>query len=75
MEVKSVEQALSGEHSFKMIAATEEQIATNLIELNEGQMTKADRLIEHLSEHPDVMRVFDNIRHYPSLTCKIDDHP
>eukprot|EP00794_Sanderia_malayensis_P003418 gene3418-3909_t len=72
MEVKSVAEAVMTEHSFKTIGATQEYIAVNLIELKEDAMTQADKLIDHLSNHPDVMRVFDNITHYPSTTLKLD---
>eukprot|EP00112_Aurelia_sp_Birch-Aquarium-sp1_P002271 Seg1248.2 transcript_id=Seg1248.2/GoldUCD/mRNA.D3Y31 product="putative transcriptional regulatory protein" protein_id=Seg1248.2/GoldUCD/D3Y31 len=72
LEVRSLQDALSSEHGFTVVAANEEQIAKDLIELDENHMTQADKLIDHLSSHPDVMRIFDNIKHYPSSTFKID---
>ncbi len=71
--MKSVAEALTSEHDLKTTTATQEYVATDLNELNEVKMTQADKLIDHLSGHPDVMRVFDNIMHYPSSTFKLHD--
>ena len=54
-------------------SANDERIAVKLIELNENQMVQADRLIDLLNAHPDVMRIFDNIKYYPSSTVKRDN--
>ena len=70
--MKELEERLTADHSLQVISATHEYIAKTLTELNDTTVGQADRVIELLSEHPDVMRVYDNIKGYPSSTCKIE---
>lgn len=39
--------------------------------LTEPQVEKADKLIDLILNIPDVIRVYDNIKDYPSTTCKL----
>ena len=56
-----------------ILSANEERIAVKLADLDENQVAQADRLIDLLNAHPDVMRIFDNIKYYPSPTLKRDE--
>ena len=72
LDLRSVKDSLVSDHGVEVSSANEEQIAVKLLELDASQMTLADRLIDLLIAHPDVMRIFDNIEHYPSPTIKRD---
>ncbi|KAK3733783.1 hypothetical protein QZH41_015106 [Actinostola sp. cb2023] len=48
-----------------------EYYPTLLTTLSENQMDRADRLIDLILNHSDVIRVYDNIKDYPSSTCKL----
>ena len=56
-----------------ILSANEERIAVKLADLDDNQMAQADRLIDLLNAHADVMRIFDNIKYYPSPTLKRDE--
>ena len=62
------------QHNYKhlqILSADVQYIAKSLVELAEEHVTQADRLIEIIGDHPDVLNVFDNIDGYPSSTIKI----
>ena len=42
-----------------------------LAELTENQMDQADRLIDLILNNSEVIRIYDNIKDYPSSTCKL----
>ncbi|XP_065053825.1 probable transcriptional regulatory protein TDE_1487 isoform X2 [Rhopilema esculentum] len=73
LDFGAVQNSLCSEHGFHVISANDELVAVKLVDLDENQMQQADKLIDQLSSHPDVMRIFDNIRNYPSSTLKRDN--
>ena len=73
LDFGAVQNSLCSEHGFHVISANDELVAVKLVDLDENQMQQADKLIDQLSSHPDVMRIFDNIRKYPSSTLKRDN--
>lgn len=74
LDLKNVKDSLISDHGVEILTANEEQIAVKLLDMDESLMMQADKLIDLLNAHPDVMRIFDNIKHYPSSTIKRDIH-
>ena len=72
LDLGNVRESLESDYNVTISSASEERMAVKLVDLDESQMTQADRLIDLLNAHPDVMRIFDNIRYYPSATLKRD---
>ena len=57
--------------ALDILSADVQYIAKSLVELSEDNVTQADRLIELIADHPDVLNVYDNIDGYPSSTIKM----
>ena len=72
LDLGNVKESVASDHDMRISSANDEHIAVKLVDLDENQMTQADRLIDLLNSHHDVMRIFDNIKHYPSSTLKRD---
>jgi len=73
LDLGKVKESLTRDHNVTILSANEERIAVKLADLDENQVAQADRLIDLLNAHPDVMRIFDNIKYYPSPTLKRDE--
>ena len=58
-------------NTIQILSTDVQYIAKSLVELSDDHVTQADRLIELIGDHPDVLNVFDNIDGYPSSTIKI----
>lgn len=72
LETESLRHELQENFKDLQILSTDVQyIAKSLVELSDDHVTQADRLIELIGDHPDVLNVFDNIDGYPSSTIKI----
>ena len=56
-----------------IISADVQYIAKTLIDLSEEHVKQSDHVIEAVSDHPDVLTVYDNIIGYPSTTIKRND--
>ena len=59
---------------FKLLSADVQYLAKSLIVLSEELMARSDRLIDLLTDHPDIVNVYDNITDYPSKTIKIPEN-
>ena len=62
---------LVSEFDVKVLSADAQYIAHTLCELTEEETEKADKLIDLILDHPDVLYVYDNIIDYPSRTIKL----
>jgi len=73
LEIQTIRKEMEENHQQLEILSTDVQyLAKSLVDLDEHNMTQADRLIELITNHPDVLNVYDNIIGYPSSTIKID---
>jgi len=71
LEIYNLKKALATEYDHLEILSAETQyIAKSLMTLTEELMGRADRVIDIISDHPDVVNVYDNIVDYPSKTIK-----
>ena len=73
MEVQSIRKEIEEKHQqLEILSADVQYLAKSLVDLDEHNITQADRLIELIANHPDVLNVYDNIIGYPSSTIKFD---
>uniref|UniRef100_T2M6X9 Translational activator of cytochrome c oxidase 1 n=1 Tax=Hydra vulgaris TaxID=6087 RepID=T2M6X9_HYDVU len=73
LEFISVERAIIELHpNISILSADVQYLAKSLIDLTEEHVKRSDLVIEALSEHPDVLTIYDNIIGYPSTTIKRD---
>ncbi|XP_065666352.1 translational activator of cytochrome c oxidase 1 isoform X3 [Hydra vulgaris] len=73
LEFISVERAMIELHpDISVLSADVQYLAKSLIDLSEEHVKRSDLVIEALSEHPDVLTIYDNIIGYPSTTIKRD---
>ena len=70
-DLKQVGDALTARFPDHLQGMELEYIPHTLVSVTEPQMQKAEKLIDHISNYPDVVRVFDNIKDFPSSTCKL----
>ena len=62
---------LSEKFPKEVISSELEYIPHTLVSLSDEPLQQAEKLIDTLEDHTDVVRVYDNIEHYPSTTCKL----
>lgn len=62
---------LSDKFPKKVISSELEYVPHTLVSLSSEPLHQAEKLIDSLEDHMDVVRVFDNIQEYPSTTCKV----
>eukprot|EP00111_Clytia_hemisphaerica_P020987 TCONS_00061900-protein len=73
LEIQTIRKEMEEKHQqLEILSADVQYLAKSLVDLDEHNMTQADRLIELITNHPDVLNVYDNIVGYPSSTIKID---
>lgn len=70
-DTKQVYDDLSEKFSKKVISSELEYIPHTLVSLSDEPLQQAEKLIDALEGHMDVVRVYDNIEQYPSTTCKL----
>ena len=54
-----------------ILSADVQYLAKSLVSISDDMMIKNDKLISVLTDHPDVLTVYDNIKDYPSKTIKL----
>ncbi|XP_032239794.1 translational activator of cytochrome c oxidase 1 [Nematostella vectensis] len=69
--LKIVSDNITSVHPDVSISTGIEFIPTTLVTLSDPQLEQADRLIELINNHTEVIKVYDNIANYPSATCKL----
>jgi len=75
LEVQSIQKCIKSEFPHLDILSTDVQyIAKSLVELDEEHIRQADKIIDLITDHPDVLNVYDNITGYPSSTIKLPDN-
>ncbi|KAJ7371285.1 hypothetical protein OS493_026929 [Desmophyllum pertusum] len=70
-DTKQVHDDLSAKFPNRVLLSELEYIPRTLVSLSDEPLQQAEKLIDTLEEHLDVMRVYDNIEQYPSTTCKL----
>ena len=70
-DTKQVYDHLSDKFPKKVISSELEYVPHTLVSLPNEPLQRAEKLIDSLEDHMDVVRVFDNIQEYPSTTCKV----
>lgn len=70
-DTKKVHDDLSEKFPKKILSSELEYIPRTLVSLSEEPLQQAEKLIDTLEDHVDVVRVYDNIEQYPSTTCKL----
>lgn len=70
-DTKQVHDDLSDKFPNRVLLSELEYIPRTLVSLSDEPLQQAEKLIDTLEEHLDVMRVYDNIEQYPSTTCKL----
>ena len=70
-DTKKVLDDLSEKFPKKILSSELEYIPRTLVSLSEEPLQQAEKLIDTLEDHVDVVRVYDNIEQYPSTTCKL----
>jgi len=71
-EMKNLSENIACLESQSVLHSTGvEYFPKQLAELTENQMDQADRLIDLVLNYSDVIKVYDNIKDYPSNTCKL----
>jgi len=48
-----------------------EYVPRTLVSLSEERTQQAEKLVDRLEDHADVVRVYDNIEGLPNATCKL----
>ena len=62
---------LSEKFAKKVTSSELEYIPHTLVSLSSESLQQAEKLIDTLDDHMDIVRVYDNIEQYPSTTCKL----
>lgn len=70
-DTKQVYDHLSDKFPKTVISSELEYVPHTLVSLSSEPLQQAEKLIDSLEDHMDVVRVFDNIQEYPSTTCKV----
>jgi len=70
-DTKKVCDDLSEKFPKRVISSELEYIPHTLVSLSDELLQQAEKLIDTLDDHMDVVRVYDNIEQYPSTTCKL----
>lgn len=70
-DVKQVYNDLSNRFPDRFLSSEQEYLPRKLVSLSEEPLQQAKILIDSLEEHLDVVRVYDNIKEFPSHTCKL----
>lgn len=70
-DTKQVYDDLSDKFSDKVLSSELEYVPHTLVSLPDERIQQAEKLIDTLEDHLDVVRVYDNIEGYPSATCKL----
>lgn len=70
-DVKQVYNDLSNKFPDGVLSSELEYFPRTLVSLSEEPLEQAERLIDTLEDHLDVVRVYDNIKEFPSYTCKL----
>lgn len=74
LEVHTLRKAIEKDFiQLEMLSADVQYLPNTLIEMDENNIQQADRLIDIINAHPDVLNVYDNIKGYGSSTIKLDD--
>ena len=71
-DTKQVYYELSTKFPNQVLSSELEFIPHTLVSLSDENLQQAGQLIDALEDHMDVVRVYDNIEHYPSTTCKLN---
>lgn len=72
LEISNLQKQLKDDYpELSIVAADVQYLAKSLVSLSDDLIEKADRLIEAITDHPDVIHVYDNIEEYPSKTIKL----
>ena len=70
-DTKQVYDQLSQKFPKASISSELEYVPHTLVSLSNELLQQAEKLIETLEDHIDVVRIYDNIQDYPSATCKL----
>ena len=70
-DVKQVYDDLSNKFSNRVLSSELEYFPRKLVSLSDEPLQQAQKLIDTLEDHLDVVRVYDNIEQFPSMTCKL----
>lgn len=70
-DTKQLYDQLSEKFPKASISLELEYVPHTLVSLSNELLQQAEKLIETLEDHIDVVRVYDNIQDYPSATCKL----
>jgi len=74
LEIINIQKELTSNYKdYRIISSENQYLANTLLSLNDEQMDEADRVIDIIMEHHDVINVYDNIRGYPSKTIKLSN--
>lgn len=68
---KQVYDDLSDKFPDRVLSSELEYVPHTLVSLSDERAQQAEKLIDTLEDHMDVVRVYDNIEGYPSATCKL----
>lgn len=55
----------------RVLSSELEYVPRTLVSLSDERIQQAEKLVDSLEDHVDVMRVYDNIEGFPSATCKL----
>lgn len=70
-DVKQVYDDLSNKFPNRVLSSELEYFPRKLVSLSDEPLQQAQKLIDTLEDHLDVVRVYDNIEQFPSTTCKL----
>ena len=70
-DAKQVYNDLSDKFPNRVLSSELEYVPRTLVSLSDERTQQAEKLVDSLEDHVDVMRVYDNIEGFPSATCKL----
>lgn len=68
---KQVNNDLSDKFPNRVLSSELEYVPRTLVSLSDERTQQAEKLVDRLEDHVDVVRVYDNIEGLPSATCKL----
>ena len=70
-ESKQVYNDLLDKFPNKVLSSEQEYVPRTLVSLSDERTQQAEKLVDRLEHHEDVVRVYDNIEGLPSASCKL----
>ena len=68
---KQVHNDLSDKFPNRVLSSEQEYVPRTLVSLSDERTQQAEKLVDKLEDHADVVRVYDNVEGLPSATCKL----